>query len=172
MEAWSINQFRKYFVKRPWETSTLQRCQLNEIWEVQGVHWNTEPTKKIGIYNQKCILLKSHAEKKTGKKGYVGSSKQNGCLYPCAVYFHGFVTKPFSNVQFPVVRNLSDINPHRSLIKRLTPNPSEKHRINPDQIPPRSCGGKAYWNRTQQVWPEKIFQWWCSPSPSMTQTDK
>ena len=36
MQAWSINQFWKYFVKKPWETSTLQRCQLNENWEVQG----------------------------------------------------------------------------------------------------------------------------------------
>ena len=30
MEAWSINKFWKYFAKKPWKMSTLQRCQLNE----------------------------------------------------------------------------------------------------------------------------------------------
>ena len=40
MQAWSINQFWKYFVKRQWETSTLRRCQLNENWEVQGCNIN------------------------------------------------------------------------------------------------------------------------------------
>ena len=55
MEAWSINQFWKYFVKRQWETSTLQRCHLNENWEVQGIY--------IYVCMYTCIYVYSHIYK-------------------------------------------------------------------------------------------------------------
>ena len=39
MEAWSTSQCWKYSVKRPWETSTLQRCHLNLNKNWEGQDW-------------------------------------------------------------------------------------------------------------------------------------
>ena len=68
LPSWMMDQFWKNVVKRPWETSTLQTCWLNEDLEVQGY---------IYIYDPWGSFPYSVAREET----WVGMKQQNIYIY-------------------------------------------------------------------------------------------